>query len=136
MFGSLDITASAMVAQRTRLETIAANMANMNSVYDAEGNVNPYRRKFTVFAPGDPATGNAYGVHVQEIAEDPSAFRKVWEPWNKEADLDGDGYVEYPNVDSTVETVNALEARRAYEANVTAAQATKQMIQTSLRLLG
>jgi flagellar basal-body rod protein FlgC len=134
MFGSLDISASALTAQRTRLETIAANMANANSIYDADGNVNPYRRRFVVFAPGDPASGNERGVHVEAIEQDPSPFRKVWDPGN-EADVDGDGYVEYPNIDPTIETINALEASRAYEANVTAAQATKQMIQASLRLL-
>lgn len=134
MFGSLNTSASGMVAQRTRLETIAANVANANSIYDAQGNVDPYRRRFTVFAPGDPATGSEQGVHVQEIALDSAPFRKVWEPGHP-ADVDGDGYVEYPNVDTTMETINAMEASRAYEANVTAAQATKQMFRASLRLL-
>src|SRR5690554_4783772 len=106
MFGVLNTSASGLVAQRTRLETIAANLANMNSIYDADGNVNPYRRRFTVFAPGDPATGSENGVHVKEIAFDSSPFRKVWDPGN-EADVDGDGYVEYPNIDSTIETINA-----------------------------
>lgn len=134
MFGSLDISASALVAQRTRLETIAANLANMNSIYDAQGNVNPYRRRFTVFAPGDPSTGSEQGVHVEKILLDPAPFRKQWDPGHP-ADVDGDGYVEYPNIDSTMETVNAIEAQRAYQANITAAEATKQMIQASLRLL-
>src|SRR5690554_4640375 len=101
MFGSLDVSASALVAQRTRLETIAANLANQNSLYDAQGNVNPYRRRFTVFAPGDPATGSDREVHVKEIMLDSAPFRKEWDPGHP-ADLDGDGYVEYPNVDSTM----------------------------------
>lgn len=134
MFGSLNTSASALVAQRTRLETIAANMANMNSIYDADGNVNPYRRRFTVFAPGDPVTGSEQGVHVKEIMLDSAPFRKEWDPGHP-ADVDGDGYVEYPNIDPTMETINAIEAQRAYQANITAAEATKQMIQANLRLL-
>jgi flagellar basal-body rod protein FlgC len=133
MFGALDTSASALVAQRVRLETVAANMANMNSIYDADGNVNPYRRRFTVFAPGDPATGSDRGVHVREIALDQSDFRMRYEPGHPAANAEG--YVAYPNVDSTIETINAIEAYRAYEANVTAAEATKQLIQSSLRLL-
>ncbi len=135
MFGVLNTSASALVAQRVRLETIAANLANTNSVFDAEGNVNPYRRRIPVFAEGDPTTGGD-GVHVKEILLDPAPFRKVWDPGNTAADPDGDGYVEYPNIDTTTETINAMEASRAYEANVTAAQATKQMIQAGLKLLG
>ena len=134
MFGSLDTSASALVAQRTRLEAIAANLANMNSIYDADGNVNPFRRRITVLAPGDPATGSEHGVHVSKIMLDASPFRKEWDPGHP-ADVDGDGYVEYPNIDPTTETINAIEAQRAYQANITAAEATKQMIQATLRLV-
>ena len=133
MFGSLDISASALVAQRTRLETIAANLANKDAIYDAQGNYAPYRRRVPVFAQGDPSTDSKLGVHVQKLLFDPSPFRKVYDPGHPNAD--GQGYVNFPNVDSTMEMVNALEASRAYEANVTAAEATKSMIQSSLRLL-
>lgn len=133
MFGSLDISASALVAQRTRLEVISANMANKDAIYDAKGNYAPYRRRVPIFAHGDPSTGNAEGVHVQKILLDPAPFAKRYEPGHPNAD--DQGYVEYPNVDSSTEMINALEASRAYEANVTAAEATKSMIQTSLRLL-
>lgn len=133
MFGSLDISTSALIAQRTRLEVIAANMANKDAIHDAKGNYAPYRRRIPVFAPGDPATGSQGGVHVQKILFDQSPFRKVFDPGHPNADAAG--YVEFPNIDSAVEMVNALEASRAYEANVTAAEATKTMIQASLRLL-
>lgn len=135
MFGVLNTSASGLVAQRIRLETIASNLANTNTVFDAEGKVNPFRRRIAVFGEGDPTTGSGDGVHVREILLDDAPFRKVWDPGNKAADPDGDGYVEYPNIDTTTETINALEASRAYEANVTAAQATKQMIQAGLKLL-
>jgi len=133
MFGSLDISASALVAQRTRLETIAANMANKDAIYDAKGRYAPYRRRVALFAQGDPSSGSDLGVHVKDILLDQSPFVKRYEPGHPNAD--SQGYVQYPNIDSSMEMINALEASRAYEANVTAAEATKSMIQTALRLL-
>jgi flagellar basal-body rod protein FlgC len=133
MFGSLDISTSALVAQRTRITTIAANMANSNSITNADGEYEPYRRRIPVFASGDPVSGRAEGVHVSEIKLDESPLRKVYEPDSPYADADG--YVGYPNINSSIEMVNALEASRAYEANITAAESTKQMIQAALSLL-
>jgi len=133
MYGSLDVSTSALVAQRTRMNVIAGNLANQNSIYDSEGNYSPYRRRIAVFAPGDPATGDDQGVHVKEIMLDDAPFRKVHQPGHPEADAEG--YVRKPNVNSTMETINAMEASRAYEANITAAEATKSMIRRSLSLL-
>ena len=133
MFGSLDISTSALVAQRTRMEVISANMANRFTTMDAQGNYAPFRRRIAMFSAGDPSTGSAEGVHVQEIAQDPSAFRKVYEPGHKFADKEG--YVEYPNIDPAIEMINGLEATRAYEANITAIEASKSMLQSSLRIL-
>ena len=133
MFGSLNLSTSGLIAQRTRMEVIAANLANRSSIYDAQGNYDPFRRRIAVFAPGDPATGNREGVHVQEILLDQSPLRKVYDPGHPEADEQG--YVGFPNIDPAMEMVNALEASRAYEANITAAEATKSMMQASLRLL-
>ncbi len=133
MFGALDISTSALVAQRTRMEVIAANLANMNSVEDADGNYAPFRRRIAVFRPGDPAAGIGRGVHVAAIEHDDGPLRLKHEPGHKHADADG--YVEYPNIDPAMEMINALEASRAYEANITAAEATKSMLQASLRLL-
>ena len=133
MFGSLDISTSALVAQRTRLEVISANVANREAIYDAAGHYSPYRRRIPIFAPGDPATGNPAGVHVERIALDASPLQPRYEPGNPNADQNGNVY--YPNIDPAFEMVSAIDASRAYEANITAAEATKQMIQSSLRLL-
>ena len=133
MFGSLDVSTSALVAQRTRLEVISANMANRHSIYDAKGNYAPYRRRVPVMAAGDPQTGSAHGTHIKEILLDRSEFRKKYQPGHPEAD--GGGYVQYPNIDPAMEMVNALEVSRAYEANITAVEATKSMMQSSLRLI-
>ena len=129
MFDALDISSSALQAQRTRLDTIANNIANINSTHDAAGKNNPYRRRFTVFSPGQPDNPGAAGVHVREIKEDPSKFREVQDP-NHPGE-----FIKYPNVDLTTEYVNALECSRAYEANVTTMEVTKSMLNATLRLI-
>jgi flagellar basal-body rod protein FlgC len=133
MFDTLDISSSALQAQRTRLDTIAANIANMNTTRNRDGRPEPYRRRFAVFAPGQPDRPGAPGVHVQEIQFDRSGFRQVHDPSHPDADAIGNVF--YPNIDLAVEYVNALEASRAYEANVTTMEVTKSMMNASLRLI-
>jgi|ERR1700722_3785405 len=133
MFDILDMGASGLMAQRTRLDTIAGNIANLSTTHDATGKVNPYRRKFVVFAAGQPDDPSRPGVHVQSIEQDQAPLQRKFEPGNPDADKDG--YVLYPNVDQTVEFVNALEASRAYEANVTMMETAKSMLNSDLRLL-
>lgn len=133
MFDALDINASALTAQRARMDTIAGNVANINTTRDASGKVNPYRRRFVVFAPGQPNEPGRPGVHLAKIQQDASPLRRVFDPGH--ADADPDGYVSYPNVDMAIEMVNMLEASRAYEANVTMMETTKTMINSTLRLI-
>jgi len=142
VYGGLDISVSGMVAQKTRLDVIASNLANSQSILDADGEPNPYRRKITVFQPGDPSArdpaGRDLGVHVAEIEEDTAPFVKKWDPSSPYAKPEGHedaGYVYHPNVNSVVENINAMDAVRAYEANVMAAEATKSMIAQALRLI-
>lgn len=143
MYGSLDIAVSGMVAQRMRLDVISANLANRDTILDAQGNPNPFRRKIALFVPGDPASKNPaareMGVHMAGLGEDSAEFRKVWDPTSPYARPEGDadaGYVYYPNVDPIIEQISAVEAVRAYEANATAAEVTKTMMSQALRLLG
>ena len=131
MFDSLDIGASALLAQRTRMDTIAGNVANINTTRNERGEPIPYRRRIAMFQTGTKE-GKA-GVHVSDIQIDPSPFNKRYEPGNKDADKDG--YVLYPNVDLSIEYVNMLEASRAYEANVTMMETSKAMLNSSLRLI-
>lgn len=135
MFGALDIAASGLAAQRIRLDVISANMANQNTTVDAQGNYAPFRRRIAIFAAGagEGAGASPLGVHVKEIQLDSAPFRKVYEPGNPFANKEG--YVEYPNIDPTMETINSVEALRAYDANITAAEATKSMMNAALRLL-
>jgi flagellar basal-body rod protein FlgC len=138
MFGALEISTSALVAQRTRMDSIAGNIANAFTMVDSEGRPNPYRRREVLFAQGNPAAGSdAPGVHVAEIREDQSPGRLQWAPDHPYAIQEGrlKGYVQMPNVDLSTEMVNAIEASRAYEANVTVMDVTKSMISSSLRLL-
>lgn len=132
MYGILDISTSGLVAQRTQLDTIAANMANARTTRRADGAPGPYLRRVALFSPGDGRGGD--GVHVRGVVEDTlQPPLKVHEP--SHPDADADGYVLYPNVDPATEMVNAMVAVRAYEANVTAIEATKSMMAATLRLL-
>jgi flagellar basal-body rod protein FlgC len=131
MFDSLDIGASGLLAQRTRMDTIAGNVANINTTRNEKGEPIPYRRRIAMFQAGSP-DGKA-GVHVSRIDIDPPPFQKRYEPGNKDADKDG--YVAYPNVDLSIEYVNMLEASRAYDANVTMMETSKAMLNSSLRLI-
>lgn len=137
MYGALDISTSGLIAQRTRLAAIAANMANINTLQDAKGNYNPYRRREVFFSPGDPGSttpeGRSLGVHVARIRANPDAIRPKWDPTNPFADKDGNVMV--PDINPATEQINALEASRAYEANIVAAEATKTMMAQALRLL-
>ncbi|GAB4109102.1 MAG: flagellar basal body rod protein FlgC [Phycisphaeraceae bacterium] len=132
MFGSLDISASALVAQRTRLESISANIAGAQAIENPEGEHEPFQKRITVFAQGDPVSGKQEGVHVKEIIQQ-VGYTKKYEPGHPFADENG--MVTYPDISPEVEVINAMAAFRAYEANVTAAEATKAMLQASLRLL-
>jgi flagellar basal-body rod protein FlgC len=130
MFDVLDMGASGLVAQRTRMDTIAANILHVNTTHNEKGEAIPYRRKFVTFAP--EANGKP-GVSVEAIKEDMGEFIKKYEPGHP--DRDADGNVLYPNVDLSIEYVNALEASRAYEANITMMETSKAMISASLRLI-
>lgn len=137
MYGTLDISVGGMVAQRTRHAVIASNLANSRTLLNADGQYEPYLKKAAFFAPGDPSSstraGRAYGVHVEEIVSDENALRPEYNPSSPFANEAG--YIMVPDIDPLMEQVNAMEASRAYEANVAAAEATKQMMAQALRLL-
>ncbi|MEO1717798.1 MAG: flagellar basal body rod C-terminal domain-containing protein, partial [Planctomycetota bacterium] len=96
-----------------------------------------YRRRVAHFAPGDPSAGTKggrrMGVHVREIEAVEDALRRRFDPSNPYADERG--YVMVPDINTTTEQINAMQASRAYEANVAAAEAQKSMLGQGLRLL-
>jgi flagellar basal-body rod protein FlgC len=131
-FSSMDISASALTAERTRMNLISSNLANVNSTRTAEGG--PYKRKDAVFqassAPGSfgAALGKASDarkVEVTQIVEDQNPPRMQYEPTHPDADAQG--YVAYPNVNVVEEMADMIAASRSYEANVTAVNAAKAM---------
>ncbi|MCC6321594.1 MAG: flagellar basal body rod protein FlgC [Phycisphaerales bacterium] len=136
MYGTLDISTSGLIAQRTRLQSISANIANQDTYADASGRNVPFARRVVYFAPGDPNSRNAetrrLGVHVASIGQDRSHTFK-WDPDNPLADQNG--YIKYPDINPTFEMINYMEASRAYEANLVAAEASKTMMAQALRLL-
>lgn len=132
MYGALDTSTSGLVAQRTRLTVISNNVANAKTILNANGEYEPYRRQAVTLSAGD-SRGGRTGVHVASIEADDSPLAPRYEPGSPFAD--DRGYVMYPNVDPLVEQTNAIEAMRAYEANIAAAEATKSMMSVALQML-
>jgi flagellar basal-body rod protein FlgC len=132
--GALSTSASGMAAERLRMEVIANNIANAQSTRGPKGEA--FRRQDVILAtvggPVEAHHGHA-GVRVAEVVDDQSPFERVYMPGHPDAD--GDGYVAFPNVHVPVEMVNLLTAMRSYEANLKAAQATKQMSEQALTLI-
>ena len=137
MYGALDISTSGMMAQRTRLDVISANIANKDTILDAQGNYSPYRRRIAFMSAGNPNAssngGRDMGVHIGEVGQDQSPLKLKYAPNSPYADESG--YIKEPNIDTTTEQIDAMEAVRAYEANVVAAESTKQMMALGLRLI-
>jgi flagellar basal-body rod protein FlgC len=134
---TLRVSASGLTAQRLRLQTISANMANARSTSTTEGG-DPYRRKMPVFqsVPVDPNDGNLgkdiQRVEVVDIAESDKPFRVVFDP--SHPDADDEGYVRYPNVDILYEMVDLMTTSRSYEANTNVVETTYQMANLALEL--
>ena len=125
--GSMEISASALAAQRVRMDLIANNLANSETTRTAEGG--PFHRKVTVFQENVEQGG----VEVSAVVADPRPFPLVHQPGHPDADP-ATGIVRMPNVNPVEEMVDLVAASRAYEANVTAFNATKQMITKSLEI--
>ncbi len=132
MYGTLDISTSGMIAQRTRMAVIASNIANANSIENAKGEYEPYLRRAAMLSPAG-SDGELLGVEVSNIQILEGTLRSEHRPGHPNADADG--YLMVPDIDTTSEWVNGLQASRAYEANVVAAEATKSMMAQALRLL-
>lgn len=142
LFDALDASGSALSAERVRMDVTAENLANAQTTRGADGQ--PYRRKEVVLqeVPGSfgatlskAMNGGTQGggVQVAGITEDQNPLKRVYDPGHPDADAQG--YVTMPNVDTVTEMVDLISAQRAYEANVTAMQAAKQMFSRTLELL-
>lgn len=138
MLSALDISTSALVAQRTRLNAVSGNIANISSLKDENGEANPYRAREVVFQTDDSlSTNGASGVRVDEIKSSDAEPLYRYQPQHPLAIQEGKwkGYVAYPNIDLTTQMVDALESTRAYEANVGVMEITKSLSRETLTIL-
>lgn len=141
-FTGMRVSASGMAAQRMRLNTISSNIANINTTQTPEGG--PYRRKDVVFEsmPDAKSFGDILmatdprsqvdRVQVSDVISDRKAPILKYEP--DHPDANPDGYVAYPNINLMEEMTNMIQSSRAYEANVSALQATKDMALSALEI--
>jgi flagellar basal-body rod protein FlgC len=143
LFGVLEVSGSALKAERVRAEVVAANMANAETTRTADGT--PYRRQHVVFSSAateptsfagelisqaEPQIG---GVEVSAVVQDPASTLRRYDPGHPDADKDG--YVNYPDINPLTEMVDMMGATRAYGLNASAVQAEKGMISASLDIL-
>ncbi len=138
MFSALDISTSGLAAQRIRMNAQSSNIANISTTHNERGEPEPYQPRFVVFQPDESVGAHgAAGVRVAsvEIADVEPLWR--YDPQHPDAVKEGPhaGYVAYPNVNMMTEFTDALEAARAYEANLGVIDITKDMQNQTLRIL-
>ncbi|HEY0489170.1 flagellar basal body rod protein FlgC [Massilia soli] len=129
LFNIFNVSGSAMSAQAQRLNTVASNLANADSATSASGEA--YRAKQVVFE-AVPTAGGGTGVKVQQVIEDASPLKQVYDP--KHPAADDKGYVSMPNVNVVDEMVNMLSASRSYQTNVETMNAAKSLLLKTLTL--
>lgn len=136
IFQGMAISASALTAEKLRMDTIANNLANIESTRTPEGG--PYRRKAVVFEElveieAQKVASSGRGVRVREIVQDEiTPFRVEHNPAHPEADQDGN--VLYSNVDATVELIDMMTAQRSYQANASAFTTSRTMLEEALEI--
>jgi len=143
LFGVLDISASALAAERERAEVVASNMANAETTRTPAGG--PYKRQLVVFRTERPRRSRfadviaqldstrARGVKVESVVADKADAIRRYEPGHPDADAQG--YVSYPDINPAEEMVDLMGAAQAYQLNVAAVQATKSMISETVQIL-
>lgn len=151
IFDSLNTSASSLTAQRLRMDVASSNISNAQTTratMDENGDYLPYRRKIVSLQPngnkfktylqkakyGESSIENnrTNGVRVSQVSEDETPFKMVYDPGHPDADEMG--MVRYPNVDPLKENVDMMSATRSYEANVTALNASKDLLLKALEI--
>ena len=136
LIDTLNIASQGLTAQRVRLQTISANMANARTTRTDEGG--PYQRKVPVFLAnqvdpfGTELEQALSGVDVTEIRSDEQVGQRLYQP--EHPDADADGYVEYPNVDILSEMVDMMSTTRSYEANANVVDVTRELSRRALEI--
>lgn len=138
-FSSINISSSGLSSERLRMDTIAANIANINTTRGENGQ--PYKRKVAIFQENldkvyNSSTGKyddkLLGVRAVGIEEDKSPLKRKYDPSNPDADAEG--YVSMPNVEPLTEMADMIASSRAYEANVSSINAAKSMFSKALEI--
>ncbi|MFD2207903.1 flagellar basal body rod protein FlgC [Kiloniella antarctica] len=132
LYKSMQVSASGMKAQGTRLRIISENIANVDSLSQEPGGA-PYRRKMVSFGAELSKELGVEKVVVKDVLSDKSDFKREYLPGHPAADEDG--YILRPNVNTLVEMTDMREAQRSFEANMQAIQASKSMLQRTLEIL-
>ena len=135
MLNALDVSTSGLVAQRARLDAISSNIANLSTTRNERGEPEAYTPRYVTFQTDDQVStsGGGSGVRVASIEYAQVEPKIKYEPGHPDADENG--YVAYPNIDMTTEFVDALEATRAYEANIGVMEIAKDLGQRMLQIL-
>jgi flagellar basal-body rod protein FlgC len=129
---AMNISASGMKAQGTRLRLISENLSNASSTSQTPGG-EPYRRKVLTFGNVLDRTLNAQLVKVKSIGPDRSDFELKYDPSHPAANADG--YVMQPNVNGVIEMADMREAQRSYDANVSVIETSRAMLAKTLEIL-
>lgn len=147
IFNAFNSSASALTAQRLRMDVVSANISNAQTTratMNANGEYEPYRRKMVVLEPSNKSfksflqkasqanSSTLSGVKVSNIVQDQSPFKLEYNPTHPDADEAG--YVQLPNVDPLKEMVDLMSATRSYEANITSLNASKNMLLKALEI--
>lgn len=139
LFRAVNVAATALAAQRVRMEVAAANMANADTTRTPEGG--PYRRKTPVFSAEPDRLADRElrdgrvpgGVRVERILSDPSPPAVRFQPGHPDADASG--YVRFPNVNATEEMIDLVAAARSYEAGLSVLKVARQLLSATLNLV-
>jgi len=129
LFTAMDISASGLTAQRTRMNVISSNIANAHTTRTKEGG--PYKRRDVILRE-KTFEDQLSSVDVEAITPNPTPGERIYDPSNPDAD--GSGYVTMPNVNLMEEMVNMMNASRAFEANTIAVKAQKDMALKALEI--
>ncbi len=134
-FSAMEVSASGLSAQRTRMNVAASNLANAQTTRGADGG--PYKRRDVLLAAANapsaartPFAGNIKTVEVQQITQDTKPPRMEYDPGHPDANAQG--YVAYPNINPVEEMVDMITASRAYEAGITTMSTATNMAERAL----
>ena len=130
IFNMFHVAGSALTAQSVRLNAVASNMTNADSITSADGT--PYRAKQVVFEAVPMGNESAQGVRVKQVVESAAPPRVIYDPKNPAANADG--YVSMPNVDAVEEMVNMISASRSYQSNADVMNTAKTLLTRTLAM--